>query len=155
MHRFKSMKHKSNIAIIVGLTLCVAVSGCSSFQKDWRAAGKLQAPTDDINGRWTGIWKSDSNGHTDKLRCIISKNDEQHYTARFHAKYKKILSFSYTVPLIATNQSGRREFKGHADLGKLAGGLYAYAGFATPTNFFSRYDSKYDHGQFEMSRPVK
>ncbi|MDB6057009.1 MAG: hypothetical protein JWO95_853 [Verrucomicrobiales bacterium] len=146
------MQRNSNIAAFLGLILFLTASGCSSFHKNWRAAA-LQTPTDDISGRWTGTWKSDSNGHNDKLRCIISKIDEQHYSAQFHAKYKKILSFSYTVSLIATNDaSGRHNFKGEADLGKLAGGRYTYEGFATPTNFFSRYNSKYDHGIFELSR---
>lgn len=151
----KRVKREINIAVILGLILCLAGFGCSSFHKNWRAAGKVQTPTDDISGRWTGTWKSDSNGHNDKLRCVISKIDEQHYSAQFHAKYKKILSFGYTVPLTATSNSGRRDFKGEANLGKLAGGVYTYEGFATPTNFFSRYDSKYDHGVFEMSRPTK
>jgi len=151
------MRRNTAIAAILGLILCLVASGCSSFHKNWRTASKLKTPNDDISGRWTGIWKSDSNGHNDKLRCIISKIDDQHYNAQFHAKYKKILSFGYTVPLTVTvtNQSDRRDFKGEADLGKLAGGLYTYEGFATPTNFFSRYNSRYDHGIFEMVRPIK
>ncbi len=107
----------------------------------------------DITGRWQGTWKSDSNGHTDKLRCLISKGDESHYTARFHAKYKKVFSFSYTVPLVVTNIGESRQFKGEANLGKLAGGNYTYDGAATPRNFTARYDSKYDRGTFTMARP--
>jgi hypothetical protein len=146
----------ATLSTFLALMLCLVGSGCSSFQKHWRAAGNQPAPTDDISGRWTGTWKSAANGHNDKLRCIVSKIDEQHYSAQFHAKYKHIFSFSYTVPLtVATNQPDQRAFKGEADLGKLAGGLYTYEGFATPTNFFSRYNSKYDHGIFEMSRPKK
>jgi hypothetical protein len=147
--------HAKLITTILGALLCLAGSGCSSFHKNWRAAGKVPTPTDDISGRWAGTWKSDSNGHNDKLRCVISKIDDEHYSAQFHAKYKKIFSFGYTVPLSVTKQLDRREFKGEANLGKLAGGVYTYVGFATPTNFFSRYNSKYDRGVFQMSRPTK
>ncbi|MDB6040448.1 MAG: hypothetical protein JWM99_4289 [Verrucomicrobiales bacterium] len=137
----------------LGFIFCGLLSGCSTFQREWRQSAKGPPPAEDISGRWLGTWKSDSSGHNDKLRCVITKADDQHYTARFHAKYKHILSFGYTVPLVVTNEGGKRTFKGEADLGKLAGGRYTYEGSATPTEFNSRYDSKYDRGAFEMKRP--
>lgn len=139
----------------LGLIFCGLLAGCSTFQREWRQSAKAQPPADDISGRWQGTWKSDSSGHNDKLRCVITKSDEQHYTARFHAKYKHILSFGYSVPLVVTNEGSRRTFKGEADLGKLAGGRYTYKGSATPAEFNSRYDSKYDRGSFVMARPTK
>ena len=137
----------------LGLILCGLLSGCSTFQREWRQSAKTSPPAGDISGRWQGTWKSDASGHNDKLRCVITKSDDQRYTALFHAKYKHILSFGYSVPLVVTNDGTKRTFKGEADLGKLAGGRYTYEGSATPTEFNSRYDSKYDRGTFEMKRP--
>jgi hypothetical protein len=146
-------KRQIGYVAALGLIFCGLLSGCSTFQREWRQSAKSPPPNDDISGRWQGTWKSDSNGHNDKLRCVITKADDQHYTARFHAKYKHVLSFGYSVPLLVNHEDGKRTFKGEADLGKLAGGRYTYEGTATPTNFFSRYDSKYDRGAFEMKRP--
>jgi hypothetical protein len=73
--------------------------------------------------------------------------------AQFHAKYHGILSFGYTVPLKVEKTNDSFQFSGEADLGSMAGGMYQYKGHADPTNFFSNYSSKDDHGTFQMSRP--
>jgi len=126
--------------------------GCTTFDHDWKKAGG-QAPTDDLQGRWQGVWASEADGHTDKLRCVVTKNEDGTYRARFHAKYRKVLSFGYTVPLKVEQAAGAYKFRGEADLGWLAGGEYYYEGHADRTNFFSTYKCKYDHGTFQMSRP--
>jgi hypothetical protein len=94
---------------------------------------------------------SQANGHSGKLRCLISPLPENVYQARFHAKYMKIFSFSYTVNLEARRTNDTFNFTGSADLGAL-GGVYRYGGHAEGTNFFSTYSSKYDHGTFQMRR---
>lgn len=142
------------------LTLAVAatgffLSGCSSFKYEWRQAAKNPIPTEDITGRWEGRWKSDSNGHQDNLRCLITKVDERNYDAKFHAAYKKWITvhFGYTVRLEARPGTNGVAFTGSENLGVLAGGVYTYEGHANPTNFSSTYDSKYDRGTFQMKRP--
>ncbi len=98
---------------------------------------------------------SEVNGHTGRLRAILSPTGAQSYRARFHARYAGILSFGYTVELTATNDStGRAHFRGSADLGKLAGGVYTYAGRADARRFEATYQSRADHGRFELRRPV-
>ena len=96
---------------------------------------------------------SDVNAHTGKLRCIVTHQTNDVYAARFRAHYLKILRFSYTVPLTVTTSNVVWHFHGEEDLGAMAGGVYRYVGNATATNFHSTYDSKYDHGTFEMQRP--
>jgi hypothetical protein len=125
-------------------------SGCSSFNREWRKAGQSPDPVSGLDGRWEGQWISEVNRHRGRLRCIVSK-DADVYRARFHAKYRKILSFGYTVPLKAEAIDNGYKFQGEADLG-LAGGIYHYQGHADTTNFFSTYSSKYDHGTFQMQR---
>jgi hypothetical protein len=140
------------------LLLLVAVgviSGCSTFNRDWKRMAQTPSPNQGIEGRWQGKWKSDATGHTDQLRCIVSKKEDNIYLARFHAKYKLLfrLSFGYTVPLKVEPRDGRYDFEGQANLHWYAGGIYYYKGTATPTNFHSTYRSKSDHGTFDMTRP--
>ena len=131
------------------------LSGCSTFNRDWKRLAETPPPRDGIEGRWAGIWKSDVTGHTDQLRCIIAKKNNNSYLVRFHAKYKLLFrfSFGYTVPLEVEERGGRFDFEGEANLHWYAGGVYHYQGSATPTNFHSTYRSKADHGSFDMTRP--
>ena len=138
---------------ITGIALLLMLTGCSRFSREWREARKQPAPANDITGAWEGKWISDVNGHNGRLRCVMTRKSDSEYDAHFQAKYRKILSFGYTVPMHVTRQGESFKFDGEADLGKLAGGTYSYSGAASPTNFFSTYDSKYDHGKFEMGRP--
>jgi hypothetical protein len=140
------------LALLAATSLFAA--GCSTFNRDWKKAAATPAGNTLLEGRWEGSWRSDVNGHTDRLRCLITKLDQGLYQARFHAKYRKIFSFGYTVPLRAENTNGQVHFSGEADLGSLAGGLYKYKGHAEATNFFSTYTCKYDHGTFQMGRPL-
>jgi hypothetical protein len=142
------MKIRSICAALALLSL----TACSSFNRQWKAALKQPSP-DSLAGPWEGRWTSDATGHNDKLRCIITQKSTNEYDALFHATYKRFLHFGYTVPLKVKQEGNTFTFSGEADLGKMAGGVYTYEGAATPTNFFSTYHSKYDHGKFEMKRP--
>jgi hypothetical protein len=132
------------------LLLC----GCSSFNRAWREAAAPPVGAPSIEGRWEGRWLSDVNGHTGRLRCLLSRNAETNYTARFRATYWKVFRYSYSVNLHLDPQGdGVWRLDGSEDLGALAGGVYRYVGRVTPTNFFSTYESTYDHGTFQMNRP--
>ena len=130
----------------------MAAAGCSSFHKEWKTAAR-RSPTGGIEGRWDGSWRSESNGHKGRLRCLIRKVDDVNYAARFRANYWKIFTFGYTVPLAVRGEPGVFKFSGQADLGKLAGGVYHYEGEATSDRFLSTYICARDRGVFEMKRP--
>jgi len=139
--------------LVLGLLL-VALTGCSSFGREWRAAARQPAPALGIGGRWEGVWVSEVNGHRGRLRAILTPETNQVWRARFHARYAGLLTFGYTVQLHTTEAAeGEVRFEGEADLGKLAGGVYTYAGRANATNFFATYRSRDDHGRFELRRP--
>src|SRR5689334_10561360 len=114
------------------ILLLVIVPGCTSFNTEWKKAAALPA-TDGMTGRWEGRWLSDVNGHNGRLRCVVTKQEDGTYQARFHAKYQSVLSFGYTVPLKAERTNDTYTFNGEADLGWLAGGIYHYAGHTDPT----------------------
>jgi hypothetical protein len=82
--------------------LCVLLGmiGCSSFHRDWKAAAG-SGPPHGLEGRWEGTWHSDVNDHRNQLLCMITRPTNGVISARFHAKYRKIFtwSFNYTVPL--------------------------------------------------------
>jgi hypothetical protein len=152
LHSSGMQSFRSALLILLAAAALYA-GGCSAFNRDWKqAAGQPAAGA--LEGRWEGSWRSDVNGHTDRLRCLITRQAKDSFEARFHAKYRKVFSFSYTVPLQAEPTDGAFHFSGEADLGRLAGGVYHYKGHAEGTNFFSTYSCKYDHGTFQMRRPV-
>jgi hypothetical protein len=137
-------------------TSLIAASGCTTFNRDWQKAVKQSIATNDLTGPWQGIWKSETSGHQSELRCLVTKQNDTHYQARFHAKYREgilTVTFGYTIPLSVVNSNGIFQFSGNADLGWLAGGLYHYAGHVDATDYFSTYSCKYDHGTFQMNRP--
>ena len=144
------------------LLFLLLATGCSTFNYEWKQAAKQSAPVTGITGRWEGRWISKASGHEDKLRALITSVDTNHYDVKFHAAYKSetikfiTVHFGYTVRM--ETRPGTNDgvaFHGSENLGVLAGGVYTYEGTATATNFFSTYKSKYDHGTFEMNRPVK
>lgn len=145
-----------SLQALAGCLLATGLSGCSSFGREWRAAARLPPPADPLAGRWEGRWVSEVNGHAGRLRALLTPTGEHSYRARFHARYAGLFTFGYTVDLRATNDaSGVAHFAGSADLGKLAGGVYRYTGRADASSFQASYESRLDHGRFELRRPGK
>ena len=135
-----------SVAILAGIIM--SVTGCSTFNNEWKKAATVPPHTGDIIGRWEGSWLSDKNGHHGKLRCLVTRIDERHYRARYKATWWKVFRFGYIVTMRVEKPDTVFKFEGEANLGWLAGGVYRYDGQATSTNFFSTYKSKYDHGAF-------
>lgn len=138
---------------LLAVVALLLLTGCSSFNREWSAAGKSPTPADSMTGRWEGRWSSDVNGHNGALRCIISPVTNDVVRAQFRATYLKVARFSYTVPLQVTASNGVWHFCGEENLGVMAGGVYRYAGAANSTNFNATYTSKHDWGVFRMTRP--
>ncbi|MFM8470664.1 MAG: hypothetical protein ACKODH_11995 [Limisphaerales bacterium] len=138
------------VAALAGL---LAFSGCSTFNRDWKAAVASPHPTNSIEGRWEGKWLSDHNGHTGGLRALIRKLDNGQYETRFHATYGVIFSFETQVKLDVRAADGQWQFSGAEDLGK-PWGVYRYEGHASATNFLSTYKASLDHGTFRLARPA-
>lgn len=130
----------------------VLVAGCSGFNSKWKRAGQEARPAEGMIGRWEGSWKSEKNGHHGKLRCIATPSTNGMVSAQFHARFWKIFSYGYTVPLQVRQTAGVETFEGEANLGKMAGGVYHYSGVVSATNWQSTYRSTGDHGFFHMNR---
>ena len=144
---------KAVLRLSVAIACMALLSGCSSFHREWRKAGREATPPPGMEGRWDGGWLSDANGHHGRLRAVITRTAPDTYRAHYHAKFLRVMSYSYVAELAVRETNGVYSFDGQADLGKLAGGVYTYTGTASATNFQSTYKSKYDHGNYEMRRP--
>ena len=137
---------------ILSVGLALMGLGCSTFDRDWNATTN----TIGIEGRWVGRWHSDHNQHNGVLRCLIIKKSGEVYETRFHAKYKLsifTISYPYDMEMTITRTDDAFNFKGEADLGWLAGGLYKYDGTGTTSNLAINYRSPKDHGTFRLQRP--
>ena len=140
--------------LILGLFTILFAVGCSSFNRDWKKAA--DHPVHGIEGRWIGRWLSDHNQHNGALRCLINKKEGDLYETRFHAKYKLsflTISYPYNMEMTITWTDDAFNFKGEADLGWLAGGLYKYDGTGTTNNLAINYRSPKDRGTFRLPRP--
>jgi hypothetical protein len=153
LSRRACLLHGAHAAYVIALLLAMCLCGCSTFNRDWRRASVRAASENSVEGRWEGRWISEANGHQGKLRCLMIRQSDTRYHARFRATYGGAFHFTYLVPLEMEPHDGGWEFNGEANLGKLAGGVYYYEGRATGTNLISTYRSKYDHGRFELERP--
>lgn len=130
----------------------IAAAGCSSFERDWKAAAAAPAPSDPLAGLWEGEWRSRATGHGGGLRSIITPLAEGGYLARYQARYGCCFSFEYSVPMTVAREGDRDRFQGSADLGFLAGGEYHYGGEASQGRFSCTYRADSDHGVFELKR---
>lgn len=135
------------------LLLLVLLTGCTSFERDWRHA-RLQppAPAGSLTGPWAGTWLSEVNGHTGSLRCLVTEKSPEVYEFHFKATYWKVFRYSYLVTMPVTRTASGYTFTGNENLGFLAGGVYSYCGSVTATNLDATYSCKFDNGVFKLTR---
>lgn len=129
----------------------IAVAGCQSYSHQWKEAA-ARISNDSFEGCWEGSWLSDHNGHSGRLRCILSRDTNAVYQANFQAKYAKTLTFHYVASLQTIREGDKISFNGEAHLAWWAGGLYRYVGQADGTSFFCTYSNRYDFGTFSLTK---
>ena len=138
----------------LGHTLAALTTNCPDFERAWNSAEQAESSGSALAGRWEGEWVSEANGHRGALRCVLSERGEGRYEARFHARYAKVLRVCYAIELGGTPSANGVRLKGHADLGRLAGGIYEYEGEVTANRLVCTYRCRYDHGTFRLARRV-
>jgi hypothetical protein len=130
--------------------LAAVFSNPSEFNRHWNDPNPPAGAGTGLPRRWEGQWISEVNGHRGALRCALSQSSPAEYAATFYAVYGGILRVCYTVTLRGERTNAALVLEGDSDLGRLAGGIYHYAGEATERSFRCSYRCKYDHGTFEM-----
>lgn len=139
-------------ALLLGALLWPA-GGCS-FDRNWRRLTRTPTQDGGLSGQWVGTWKSEHSNHSGQLRAIITPVDDATYRANFDATYLGILRFGYSMNLAAQEEGDVIRFQGEENLGWIAGGLYRYDGTTDGQTFDCTYQSKSDHGRFQMTRPA-
>ncbi|MBU6400533.1 MAG: hypothetical protein KGS61_09460 [Verrucomicrobia bacterium] len=132
----------------------IGITGCSTFNRDWIAAGPGSSRPNHLRGRWEGEWRSAVNRHHGNLRCVLTDLGDGKCRARFRAKFATVFTVHYAILLEARPVNAGWELSGRANLGWWRGGVYRYEGRVTATNFFSTYACRYDQGTFEL-RPME
>jgi len=130
--------------------LAAVFSNASEFKRRWTDEDSTPAGGNGLPRRWEGQWISETNGHHGALRCLLAQNSPAEYAATFYAVYAGVLRVCYSVPLHGQRNGETLKLEGDAELGRLAGGTYHYAGEATAREFHCTYECKYDRGTFEM-----
>lgn len=140
------------VQFLCAVTTCLILlgaCGCSNIDQQWQAAGEHP---NGIEGRWQGVWKSQQDGHTGPLLCVIRKTGPETYDCLFNATFWGIFRFTYDARLPGRNVGQQVYLLGDQDLGWPVG-PYHYAGSATPTQFYCAYHARDDHGYFALARP--
>ena len=138
---------------LLAILLAFSLTGCRSFEREWRQSQSYAYPEHELAGCWQGTWQSDWNQHSGGLRAIITKESESTYRAKFKATYLVVVPFEFEMPLLVAEDGQIYTFEGSADLGLLAGGLYTYKGSAAASEFASSYcGGNGDHGTFTMTK---
>lgn len=135
---------------VLAVLSLAALGGCSNFDRQWQAAAN--APADGIEGRWQGRWKSQDDGHTGALRCVVRKVGPQTYEAAFDATYAGIFTFSYDAQLEGRRAGDQVYLQGDQDLGWPVY-TYHYAGMGSRSQLYCTYHARDDHGYFALARP--
>ncbi len=142
------MNRISRLSVIatVGLVSCAS----PSYKRDWEAT--LHASAAPPKGCWEGTWISAANGHTGKLRCIVSAAPAG-YRFHYQATWAKFLSgeFSLVCPASKTRPASWT-VSGSKDLGASMGGTFTHEAQITADRIKAVYRSKLDHGTMELQR---
>lgn len=142
----------SNVIRGISHTLAALAGNCPHFRRIWHEALARPQIEGSLAGAWAGEWFSQANGHHGSLRCVLQPLDQVHLRAWFHARYAKFLRVCYSVELRRTQSGSVAHFKGEADLGALAGGVYSYEGDADSQKLQFTYKCRYDHGTFQLQK---
>lgn len=143
------------LAVASALALCSC--GANSYKRRFvKATTALPRPPTDAEGPWHGNWKSDVNGHTGPLWCIVQATPDRpgDYDFRYRAGWG-VLRFgdhTHTTPakLAADGSlklSGKMVLPGGF-------GTYHVEGRLTRDSFTATYQSDGDHGSMNLKRPA-
>ena len=135
---------------VLGIWGLFILGGCTNFDRQWDAAAGH--PSTGIEGRWQGHWKSEQDGHTGALLCVVRRSGAQTYEASFNATYAGIFHFTYDAKLNGRPAGPIVYLEGDQDLGWPVY-TYHYSGMASPTQLYCAYHARDDHGFFALARP--
>jgi hypothetical protein len=146
------MKHQHAILAMIGCLVLLGLGqGCSSFDRQWKAAERSRAPSDSVAGRWEGQWLNHPQGTSGRLRCVIQPaGDGGEYRVYYEFERWRMFTQRSVATLSPQQTNDVYHFEATADLG---GGLYYYRGQIVGSHFAADYRRDVqDYGRFEMTR---
>ncbi|MFZ9936154.1 MAG: hypothetical protein ACO3JG_03750 [Luteolibacter sp.] len=140
-------------AAAMALALC---SCANSYSRSFAAASAtLPRPPVNADGPWLGTWKSDANGHSGPLWCIVQPAADRpgEYDFRYRAGWGllKFGDYTHTTPA-KPSADGSLKFSGEMALPG-GGGVYRVDGRVSRDSFSATYRSEGDSGTMTMKRP--
>lgn len=130
----------------------VFLTSCASprYERDWQLTRRTN--TQPPLGCWEGTWRSESNGHQGKLRCLVTTAD-QGYQFHYQAHWGRFLTGEFTI-VCPAELSGRGVWKvrGAKDLGASLGGTFSHQATISRTSIEARYSAAMDHGVMLLHR---
>jgi len=135
---------------------CWLLASCSGYERSWQQAvmsykaGELASPA----GPWTGTWSTKTDGHTGKLRAIVTPAADApgEYDFHYHATWGKNLSGTYKVRYPIVRQGNRNMVNGDLNMGVF--GTFGHKAVIARESFEATYsNNKGEVGTFSMKRP--
>jgi hypothetical protein len=106
----------------------------------------------DLSGDWPcGRWHSDSNDHQGPLRATFTRINDTRYRVVFRGRFALIVPFRYAVTLDVVGHSGDAVLLSGSSRLPLFG-TFHYSAEATRCEFRATFQSRNDHGTFELRR---
>jgi hypothetical protein len=146
------------VLILLAATIAIGLSSCAnSYSRGFaKASAALPRPPSNAEGPWLGTWKSDVNGHTGPLWCIVHPTPDRpgDYDFRYRAGWGvlKFGDYTHTTPAKLA-ADGSMKLSGEMTL---PGGFgnYKVEGRLTRDSFTATYRSKGDRGTMTLKRPA-
>ena len=105
-----------------------------------------------LNGNWSGNWKSELSGHEGPLKAKFTVSGETKVQAWFTGRFFKIVPFKFNVSLdVVSQKDGVTKLQGKQDLGR-ALGVYHYDVTYKGNEIIAKYKTDKDKGVFSVSK---
>ena len=157
MISFSPTRIMNFVPTLLAAAVALAFSSCAgSYTRGFaKASAALPRPPVNAEGPWLGTWKSDVNGHTGPLWCIVQPAPGRpgSYDFRYRAGWGvlKFGDYTHTTPAKPA-ADGSLELNGEM---VLPGGFgnYQVKGRLTRDSFTATYQSEGDRGTMTLKRP--
>jgi hypothetical protein len=145
---------------LIPLAAAVALSSCgpNSYTRGFvEASAALPRPPTNAEGPWLGTWKSEVNGHTGPLWCIVQPTPGRpgEYDFRYRAGWGALRfgDYTHTTPAKLAGDgsialSGEMKLPGNF-------GNYQVEGRLTRDDFTATYQGAGDRGTMTLKRPAR
>ena len=109
------------------------------------------ADEEEMSGRWTGSWHSETTGHHGPIKAKIRIDEEGNMVALFRGRYAKFLPFWYRTTLELSVQEDGMHYVTQHDLGK-RWGIFTLDAYWEGDTLKAHYKSPDDTGGFVLTR---